>query len=127
PGVKTCKVALDGIFNIDADSGRTQLGIQLSSTTTDTPTPTDWTQFLGKVFVFDASGNGWVRGSGSSAPDAQVGQAVVVTGGQASTDDRPCVWYPGDGTRIGPDDEEDQGKQVTHAYAFAGHYDVMQV
>ena len=58
--------------------------------------------------------------------DKNAGTGKVVDGRSALVN-QDCLWYPGDGTRIVPGDEDHHGTSATHTYAMPGTYQVLQV
>lgn len=132
PGPKACMLDITGTIDIDEDTGRTWMKVDVNVTSNATPAPEDWDDGFVDTFLFDAAGNGWHAGSvddALTAPGAVAGTPVELLGGNIGLPLLDCVWYPGDGTRITPGDP-DMGELSTtawHTYTFPGTYHVMQL
>jgi hypothetical protein len=128
PGQKTCMLAVDGQVTFDHLTGRLQLVLDVDGTAKSSPAPNDWHSVTDGTYVFDASGNGWLEDDAPDVMDPVVaGQEVVLSPGTVPGAGEECVWHPGDGTRITPDDEDNDGSSATHTYAFPGTYQVLQL
>lgn len=128
PGQKTCKLDIDGSIAVDPESGRVEVVFDVEGTAKDNPAPNDWFAITDDTFVFDLSGNGWVEGLLlDNLVGFHAGEQLTLSGGTLPSVGEDCVWYPGDGSRIAPTDNDNHANTATHTYAFPGEYHVMQL